>query len=115
MTFGTTYRELLSNMVWIDCIVVIVTMAANARIGWISIVTLMAIIAFQTGVVPFYWIKIMVESRRCPGSLCMATCTICRELLSCVVRIGGGIEVIGMTTGTCIGRIGVIPLMTIIA
>ena len=41
----------------------------------------------------------------------MAVSASCRELLSDVVWIGGGVVVVGMTTGTGIGRIVVIAVV----
>ena len=42
----------------------------------------------------------------------MAVSTSCRELLSDVVRIRGGVVIVGMTTGTGVWCIVVITIMT---
>ena len=42
----------------------------------------------------------------------MAVCASCRELLSDVVRIRGGIVIIGMTTGTGVWCVVVITIVT---
>jgi hypothetical protein len=57
----------------------------------------------------------VIEVGRYPCVLVMAVSAGCRELLSDVVGIRGGVIIVGMATGTGCGRICVVTLVTIVA
>jgi hypothetical protein len=57
----------------------------------------------------------VIEGRRHPRVLVMAVSTSCRELLSDVVGIRSGVVIVCMTTGTGVGRVCIVTLMTVVA
>ena len=57
----------------------------------------------------------VIERGRHPRGLVVAVSAGCRELLSDVVGIRGGVVIVGMATGTGCGRVCVVTLVTIVA
>ncbi len=57
----------------------------------------------------------VIEGGRYPRVLVVAVSASCRELLSDVVWICGGVVIVGMATGTGVGRVCIVTLVTIVA
>ena len=53
----------------------------------------------------------MIQRSRSPCGLIVAVCAVHRELLGHVIRIGGGVKIVSMTSGTGVGRVVVIAVV----
>jgi hypothetical protein len=114
MAISATGRELLSYVVWICCLVVVISMATGT-VRWYcsgSIVTLVAVVTTHTCVCSHNGIERVIEGGWRPDCLSVAVGTIGRELLCYVIGVSGGIEIIGVAASTGIGRIVIVSVMT---
>ena len=57
----------------------------------------------------------VIEGGGYPRILVVAVSASCRELLSDVVGVGGGVIIVGMATGTGCGRVCIVTLVAIVA
>ena len=95
---------------------IVIGMATGAGCGRIGVVTLVTIVAGYGRVRAGEWPHgTVIERGRHPRILVVAVSASCRELLSDVVWIGGGVIIVGMATGTGVGRVCIVTLVTIVA
>jgi hypothetical protein len=101
---------------WIGTLGVVIGMARCTGCRGIVVVTLVAVVTGHSCVRarerPH---GTVIEGGRHPCVLVMAVSASCRELLSDVVGICGGVVIVGMATGTGCGRVCVVTLVTIVA
>ncbi len=103
-------------MTWIGTLGVVIGMARCTSCRGIIVVTLVAVVTGHSCVRarerPH---GAVIEGGRHPRILVVAVSASRRELLSDVVWIRGGVVIVGMATGTGIGRVCIVPLVTIVA
>ena len=103
-------------MTWVGTLGVVIGMAAGTGCRCVIIVTLVAVVTCHGCVRarerPH---GAVIEGGGYPRILVVAVSASCRELLSDVVGIRGGVIIIGMAAGTGCGRVCVVTLVTIVA
>ena len=112
VTRFTGNRQIERNVIRIDTLVVVGLVTCCAGIGCIVVIALMTVIAGGGQVCAREWPVAVTECGWYPGILSVALFTAQRELLCLVIRIGGIVVIIRMTTGTGIGCIVVVAVMT---
>ena len=91
-------------------------MTAGTGCRCVVIVTLVTVVTGHGRVRAREWPHgAVIEGGGYPRILVVAVCASCRELLSDVIGIRGGIVIVGMATGTGIGRVCIVTLVTIVA
>ena len=116
MTHFTGGREIQYYVTRVQRLGIIIIVTTVTSVGCTVVITLMAIVT-SDGCVracerPH---GTVIERGRHPCVLVVAVSASCRELLSDVVWIGGGVVIISMTTGTGVGRVCIVTLVTIVA
>ena len=95
---------------------IVIGMATGAGCGSVVVVALVTVVAgcgrVRTRERPH---GTVIERGGHPCVLVVAVSASCRELLSDVVWIGGGVIIVGMATGTGVGRVCIVTLVTIVA
>lgn len=109
---STCCRELLRCVIGVGGLIIVICVTTNACVGWIYIVTLMAVITTNTCVSTHNRIKRVVERGRSPGRLTVAICAVHGELLCNVIGINRLVVVVRMTTSTGIRCIVVVTVVT---
>ena len=108
--------QIESQVTWVGTLGVVIGMAAGTGCRCVIIVTLVAVVTGHGCVRarerPH---GAVIEGGRYPRVLVVAVSASCRELLSDVVWICGGVKIVGMATGTGCGRVCVVTLVTIVA
>jgi hypothetical protein len=113
MTCFTGCGQIECQVTWISAGCIVIGMATCACCGQIGVVALVTIVTGHSCVRarerPH---GTVIEGGRHPRVLVVAVSASCRELLSDVVRIRGGVVIVGMATGTGVWCIVVISIVT---
>ena len=109
-------RQVECQVTWISASCIVIGMATCACCGRIGVVALVTVVTGHGCVRAREWPHgAVIERGRHPRILVVAVSASCRELLSDVVWIRGGIVVIGMATGTGVWCVIVITIVTSLA
>ena len=116
VTCFTGGGQIQCYVTWISAGCVVIGMATCAGCGCVVVVTLVTVVTCHSRVRACERPHgAVIERGRHPCVLIVAVSASCRELLSDVVGVGGGVIIVGMATCTGCGRICIVTLVTIVA
>ena len=112
MTCFTGGGQIQREVAWIGTACIVIGMATGAGCGRIVVVTLVTVVTCHSCVRTREWPHgTVIERGRYPCILVVAVSASCRELLSDVIGVSGGVVVISVTTCTGIGCIVIIAVV----